>query len=367
MHGDVILPVGEIDRASERIVPICRELQTGAGPLDILYATPEGRLVIAEVKLWRNPEARRKVIAQILDYANALSKWSYEDLQREVSKATNRKGNVLFEMVREKFPDVEEHRFVDDVIRTLQHGKFLLLILGDGIREGAASIASFLDRGGNLHFSLGLVEVAVYDMPDGARLVQPRVIAKTVEIARTITVLANSSVVMTSEVDAEGDGIGLPDQLDEHPKKQACLEFWKGWLDQLTLDDQSQPMPKNGTAMANRYFPLPPHGSTSAAWISAWIGWAGNKAGVYLTFARGDEGDRLYAALMEDRSAIEQELGFAPIWDSKSGKHVIAVERQFKDVLGLDERKPAYDYLSDMSNRFVNAFRHRMAELARES
>lgn len=126
-------------------------------------------------------------------------------------------------------------------------------------------------------------------------------------------------------------------------------------------------MAKNGTAMANRYFPLPPHGNTSTVWISAWIGWAGNKAGVYLTFSRGDEGDRLYSALLEDRSGIEQDLGFTPDWDSKSGKHVVSVERQFKDVLSLTERNAAYEYLSDMSNRFVNAFRYRMAALVREA
>jgi hypothetical protein len=45
--------------------------------------TPNGDIAIIETKLWRNPDARRKVIAQILDYANELSKWTYEDMQRE--------------------------------------------------------------------------------------------------------------------------------------------------------------------------------------------------------------------------------------------------------------------------------------------
>ena len=61
------LPISEIDRAYEGLIPVCCELNTPAGPLDILYVTPKGRLVIAEAKLWRNPEARRKVVGQILD------------------------------------------------------------------------------------------------------------------------------------------------------------------------------------------------------------------------------------------------------------------------------------------------------------
>lgn len=70
------LPIGQIDRAYERLVPVCKEFSTAAGWIDALYVTPTGRLVILEAKLWRNPEARRKVVGQILDYAKELSTWS---------------------------------------------------------------------------------------------------------------------------------------------------------------------------------------------------------------------------------------------------------------------------------------------------
>ena len=56
------LPIMEINPSFAGLIPICRELSTPAGPLDVLYVTPTGRLVILEAKLWRNPEARRKVI-----------------------------------------------------------------------------------------------------------------------------------------------------------------------------------------------------------------------------------------------------------------------------------------------------------------
>ena len=155
------LPITEIDSAYRNAVPVCKELNTPAGPLDALFVTPEGRLVVLEAKLWRNPEARRKVVAQILDYAKELSRWSYEDLQRGVSATTGRKGNSLFEIVREQHPDLDEAGFVDAVSRGLRQGRFLLLIVGDGIREGAASIAEFIQRVGTLEFTFGLVELAL--------------------------------------------------------------------------------------------------------------------------------------------------------------------------------------------------------------
>ena len=49
------LPIAEIERSYEGLIPVCCELNTPAGPLDVLYVTPKGRLVILEAKLWRNP------------------------------------------------------------------------------------------------------------------------------------------------------------------------------------------------------------------------------------------------------------------------------------------------------------------------
>jgi len=67
---------------------LCRELTLpSAGSLDNLFITREGQLVLVEAKLWRNPEARRKVVAQALDYAAAVFRMSYGELESAVLKA----------------------------------------------------------------------------------------------------------------------------------------------------------------------------------------------------------------------------------------------------------------------------------------
>ena len=108
------LPIAAIDASYQDAVPICRKLYTRAGYIDALYVNPLGRLTLAEFKLWRNPQARREVIGQILDYAKELASWRYADLQREVSRALKRKGNVLYELVRGSDPDTSEADFADD-------------------------------------------------------------------------------------------------------------------------------------------------------------------------------------------------------------------------------------------------------------
>lgn len=155
------LPAGDIDSAFDDLIPVCAELRTQAGPLDALFVNRRGALVLVECKLWRNPEARREVVGQILDYAKELARWRYEDLQREVSRARGEPGtNALYRLVAERHPEVGEAAFVDAVSRNLSAGRFLLLVVGDGIREGTEAIVEFLSRHSGLHFTFGLGSVS---------------------------------------------------------------------------------------------------------------------------------------------------------------------------------------------------------------
>ncbi|MXY57031.1 MAG: hypothetical protein F4029_04985 [Gammaproteobacteria bacterium] len=65
------LPLDLIEPGIGQPVSVCMELPLGIGTADNLFVTPEGNLILAEVKLWENPEARRKVVAQALEYATA--------------------------------------------------------------------------------------------------------------------------------------------------------------------------------------------------------------------------------------------------------------------------------------------------------
>ncbi|MCX5044673.1 hypothetical protein OG921_16015 [Aldersonia sp. NBC_00410] len=50
-----------------------RELPTSAGPADVVIVTADGALTVVECKLESNPEKRRMVIGQVIDYAAAIS------------------------------------------------------------------------------------------------------------------------------------------------------------------------------------------------------------------------------------------------------------------------------------------------------
>lgn len=125
------LPIAELDPGMGPLVPVCTELETGAGPADILFVTPAGQLVLVETKLWRNPEARREVVGQLLDYAKQLTTWSYDVLDQKASMAAKAPRGHLLRCVKTAFPETDEVAFVDGVARSLKIGDFLLLVIGD--------------------------------------------------------------------------------------------------------------------------------------------------------------------------------------------------------------------------------------------
>ena len=229
------LPVEAIDAAYSDPVPICRELYTPAGYVDALYINALGRLILAEFKLWRNPQARREVIGQILDYTKELASWEFDDLQREVSRALGRKGNVPYELVREQAPNVEQASFVDNVSRHLKRGEFLLLIVGDGIREGVEKIVQFVQSYSGLHFDLALVEVALYRDTANRIIVQPRVLMRT-EVVRRVVLESGQLEDLTTE---DGD-------VDDTPTDQERenLRFWTAVLDEYRFSDVNVDVPE---------------------------------------------------------------------------------------------------------------------------
>ena len=107
-------------------------------------------------------------MGQILDYARELARYGYEDLQRQISVATRRSGNVLYEMAREAGSELDEASFVDRVTRDLAAGRFLLLVAGDGIAEGTRRIGEYLRDQPGLAFGFGLIEIAEYRYVDEA-------------------------------------------------------------------------------------------------------------------------------------------------------------------------------------------------------
>jgi hypothetical protein len=344
------LPIAEIDQMFIGAVPICRELETNAGKIDNFMVTPSGLPVLVECKLWRNPEARREVVGQILDYAKELSRWSSSDLQREVSRNLKQRGNALLERVREVAPETDESQFNDSLTANLRRGRFLLLIVGDGIREGVEAIAEYLQAHAGLHFSLGLVEMPIFALPSGERLVVPRILARANIITRTV-------IETPPGYNLEDDGSSYDESgvdPDREAYAQAAQDFWKDFLKVLKLDDPEQRVP-NPARQGSLRFMLPV--KDGSCWIGVYRNLSKKEVGVQLQSTAGTAGDFAREAVVEDWDAIKTRLGGTAKQIVENGRVLIRDCRTFSSFDDAQERTKAFAWLSERVNTFVSILR----------
>ncbi|UXX79487.1 DUF4268 domain-containing protein [Reichenbachiella carrageenanivorans] len=351
------LPISDIDESYNPVIPVCTELNTPVGPLDVLLVSPNGEITIVETKLWRNPEARRKVVAQVLDYAKELSNWSYEDLQREINRKLGTKGNTLYELAKSKDPNLtpSEPDFIDSVSRNLSRGKFLLLIAGDGVREGAKGIAEFLSNAGHLNFTFAMVELSIFKAKGLGTLILPKTLVKTIELSK-LTVEIPKGLILAQNDDFD-DRSTDPVVIDSKKEieRNFYIKFWNELISQLSFDDPGQPMPNPAKGTNLYVYPA----QSKKAWISAYFSKSQQKVGVYFRVSGDAEGKAILDSLEDSKEDIRKELGeqIRFNWD---GDFNAEIAISINDVFSDSNREEIKDFYKNWLNQFVNVFRPRI-------
>ena len=303
-------------------------------------------------------------MAQVLDYARAISRWSYADLQREVCAALGRQGNVPYHLAKAVFPDRNEQRFIDDTAKAMRSGKFLLIIAGGGIRDGVEAITDLINRNAASGFSFGLVEVALYGFVDGSIAVQPRVSAKTSIIERTVVIvrehgrdipvpIADTAETALQATPMDSGSVALHNTLGESPKQAAYRAWWTPVMISRFQDpDQESPA---------LYYPN--NVRTALPWPQTWIG-AYRYGGVTGTLGVALGGlspsyNRMIEALLPDSSEFLYELppGSEIITNLNGDSQTFRKIRRAAEFENDDEQR---EWLFQTMNSFVNAFRPRL-------
>ena len=360
------LPISAIDPAYDGAVPICKELVTAAGLVDSLYVNSAGRITLAEFKLWRNPDARREVIGQILDYAKELASWTYEDLERQVSNARpnarKEKGTNLFNLVDPKAAGFGESEFTDRVTKHLERGESLLLIVGDGIQEGVAKIIDFVQCHSGMHFTLALVEAALYRDDNNLLTIQPRVLAQT-EIVQRFTI--DSEVAkFVPEDDVEDP---LSDQEEEN------LRFWSAVVQSYSFADTSVVVP-SPSKDSTLYVPV--RGSGWGDWAMCFDGYLQRKPpqiGCFL-MARSNQSHavRIFKDLASSMDELELDLGVQlELWNDRNGRPRLGFRKQgsLSFLVGNesdDDYAQSVYWMRDHLNRLVSVLHPRIQSMLDE-
>ena len=185
-HEPSILPIGEIYPDFSKLIPIMREFPVKSGYIDVLYATPNGNICLVETKLWRNPEAHRTVVAQIIDYASDLATFSFQEFC-EASTKLSGEGAIdsFFNILRRSGISLNNVEFHANIQQSLSTGRFLLLIIGDKIYPQVTLITEAIQSAPHLEFSIALAELRFYESNSGY-LVVPNIVGRTNEVTRAV-------------------------------------------------------------------------------------------------------------------------------------------------------------------------------------
>ncbi len=135
----------------------------GSGNTDLLAFNSQGDIVIVECKLAANQEIKRKVVAQVLEYAAYLWKMPYDKLNECVIQRSRGNKN-LADLVEEAIADPEWNKeaFETSIKETLDKGSFILVIAVDKINDELIRTVRYLNSCGNPEFIFTVLEMERY-------------------------------------------------------------------------------------------------------------------------------------------------------------------------------------------------------------
>jgi hypothetical protein len=179
LHGLVedapqLLPLS----GSPQLVVLGREVRLGSGYADLVAVEPSGRLVIIEVKLARNAEARRAVVAQVLTYAAYLRGTAPESFERDVvgtQLGARGHASVLGAVVAaDQEGSIDASAFADSLANSLQDGRFRLVLVLDEAPPELVRLVGYLESVAP-ELVIDLITVVAYQVGTDRLLVPQRV------------------------------------------------------------------------------------------------------------------------------------------------------------------------------------------------
>ena len=137
---------------------VCREFNTDSGPIDnVIINSTDGSITLVECKLARNPEVRRKILGQIIDYAASISKLSFEEFHQ---RWQDRGGADLTSVETAKGP------LSLGVTTNLEGSRFTLLLAVDEINEPLKDMVVLVNKKTDATFRVALIELARHSTGD---------------------------------------------------------------------------------------------------------------------------------------------------------------------------------------------------------
>ena len=219
---------------SPRMVIVGREVMLGNGYADLIAIEPTGRLAILEVKLARNSEARRAVVAQVLTYAAYLNGLDPIVVERDVL------AGHLKQRGYETLPSAVESNdqegsfdlgdFAKGLSDCLAQGRFRIVLVLDDAPEELVRLVGYLGAVTEGRLLIDLITVSIYRIGDSEVIVPQRVESerRPVEVPDKTNRTITAACTVEGVEDFDASIASLPAQ------QQAPLKRLRDWAVSLT-------------------------------------------------------------------------------------------------------------------------------------
>ena len=366
---DLIQPT---DASYDRIqlVPLCRELNLNDGIrnlfLDILAITETGRLILIECKLWKNPQARREVLAQAFEYASLLQSLSYSDLSSKLRRHidSGSEDPIIFAL-RSAGISVDESLLISRIDQGMKKGNFHVVIAGDGIRTDLVNLVNSPAMTG-MTADLSLLEIAVHQDGEDKTLLSPSVPQEIETVTRTVLISTEGMPVSIEEDETEINP--LPNQASptqrrmKEEKKELNTLFWQKAIEEIKFSHPDQdPLRRGGSNWSKALLPAP------LKWITAWR--SKDQIGVFLRI----DGEDIpkYKVFFEERLDLMREEISSDISvnipaegsDGWSTALFLSVNYSEIDVYDPNTMDLQIEWLAEHLDKFVNYIRPILKQL----
>ena len=220
-----------------RLVIVGSEVQLGSGFADLIAIEPSGRPVIIEIKLGKNNEARRAVVAQALSYAAYLNLLTAKQFETAVvAKHLSTRGwDSLAHAIEStdqagSFDDAAFHSGLDDAFA---RGAFRIVFVLDSSPDELVRLVGYLELVAE-RVQIDLITVEAYEV-DGSRVLIPQ----RVDPERVAAVKANLPLTQATKK-PETQPVPGADLFESSiqtaaPEHQPFLETMSSWARNLEM------------------------------------------------------------------------------------------------------------------------------------
>ena len=149
--------VNNSDLLMPNLTLVARQMETGAGPLDLMGVDSDGRLVLFELK---RDKPARVAVAQVIDYASALEAMGVDRLATHIANSSGSADGIdkienFAEWHEERYPDVEG---IDALL------PMRMFLVGLGVKDGTERMVNFL---ANKSVDISLLTFQGFEQADG--------------------------------------------------------------------------------------------------------------------------------------------------------------------------------------------------------